>query len=100
MSTILFTHPSAELYGADRTLLQIVEAIAEHRAWLESSGMGVTRRRLRARSEIQGIALAALQARFAGVGGAAALEDLSTAVAEGRTDAFSAADQIVAAVSG
>ena len=81
-------------------LPELVEAIAEHRAWLESSGMGVTRRRLRARSEIQGIALAALQARFAGVGGAAALEDLSTAVAEGRTDAFSAADQIVAAVSG
>ena len=29
MSAILFTHPSAELYGADRTLLQVVEAIAE-----------------------------------------------------------------------
>ena len=29
MSSILFTHPSAELYGADRTLLQVVEAIAQ-----------------------------------------------------------------------
>jgi LAO/AO transport system kinase len=81
-------------------LPELVEAISEHRAWLESSGTGSARRRLRARSEIQGIALAALQARFAGVGGTSALEDLSTAVAEGRTDAFTAADQIVAAVSG
>ena len=31
MSAILFTHPSSELYGADRTLLQVVEAIAERR---------------------------------------------------------------------
>ena len=31
MSAILLTHPSAELYGADRTLLQIVQAIAERR---------------------------------------------------------------------
>jgi LAO/AO transport system kinase len=81
-------------------LPELVEAISEHRAWLESSGTGAVRRRLRARSEIQGIALAALQARFAGVGGTSVLEDLSTAVAEGRTDAFTAADQIVAAVSG
>ena len=81
-------------------LPELVEAISEHRAWLESSGTGAARRRLRARSEIQGIALAALQERFAGVGGTSALEDLSTAVAEGRTDAFTAADQIVAAVSG
>jgi len=81
-------------------LPELVEAISEHRAWLESSGTGTARRRLRARSEIQGIALAALQERFAGVGGTSALEDLSTAVAEGRTDAFTAADQIVAAVSG
>ncbi len=29
MSSILFTHPSAELYGADRTLLQVIEAIAQ-----------------------------------------------------------------------
>lgn len=30
MTAILFTHPSAELYGADRTLLQIVEALSEN----------------------------------------------------------------------
>ena len=38
MSAILFTHPSAELYGADRTLLQVVEAIAERQ---DTGGVGV-----------------------------------------------------------
>ena len=38
---------------------ELVEAIDEHRAWLDSSGTGMARRRTRARSEIQGIALAA-----------------------------------------
>jgi LAO/AO transport system kinase len=81
-------------------LPQLVEAIDGHRAWLESSGTGMARRRTRARSEIQGIALAALQARFAGVGGAGVLEGLADDVAAGRTDAFTAADRIVAEVAG
>ena len=79
---------------------ELVEAIDEHRAWLESSGTGMARRRTRARSEIQGIALAALQARFAGVGGDGALDGLADDVAAGRTDAFTAADRIVAEVAG
>ena len=81
-------------------LPELVEAIDEHRAWLESSGTGMARRRTRARSEIQGIALAALQARFAGVGGDGALDGLADDVAAGRTDAFTAADRIVAEVAG
>jgi LAO/AO transport system kinase len=81
-------------------LPQLVEAIDGHRAWLEASGTGMTRRRTRARSEIQGIALAALQARFAGVGGDGALDGLADDVAAGRTDAFTAADRIVAEVAG
>ena len=81
-------------------LPDLVEAIDEHRAWLESSGTGMARRRTRARSEIQGIALAALQARFAGVGGDGALDGLADDVAAGRTDAFTAADRIVAEVAG
>jgi LAO/AO transport system kinase len=81
-------------------LPQLVEAIDGHRAWLASSGTGMTRRRTRARSEIQGIALAALQARFAGVGGDGALDGLADDVAAGRTDAFTAADRIVAEVAG
>jgi LAO/AO transport system kinase len=78
----------------------LVAALAEHREWLASSGAGVLRRRHRARAEIEGIALAALQARFGGVGRDGALDALAADVAEGRTDAFTAADRIVAAVAG
>jgi LAO/AO transport system kinase len=81
-------------------LPELVEAVEAHHEWLESSGIGAARRRLRARSEIQGIALAALQARFSDLGGASLLERLAADVAQGSTDAFSAADQILAAVSG
>ena len=41
MSAILFTHPSAELYGADRTLLQVVEAIAERQGSPGANGARV-----------------------------------------------------------
>jgi LAO/AO transport system kinase len=77
----------------------LMAALEEHRAWLASSGMGEQRRRQRARTEIQGIALAALQARFGGVGRDASLDELAADVAAGRTDAFSAADRIVAALA-
>jgi LAO/AO transport system kinase len=78
----------------------LVAALGEHRAWLESSGAGAARRVRRARIEIEGIALAALQARFGGVGRDGALDALAADVAQGRTDAFTAADRIVAAVAG
>ena len=79
---------------------ELVEAIDKHRAWLAETGVGVQRRRQRARTEIQGIALATLQARFAGLGQDDSLDALSADVADGRTDAFTAADQIVAAIAG
>jgi len=76
------------------------EAVEAHRSWLGESGTGAARRRQRARSEIQGIALAALRARFADLGGAGALDHLADEVAAGRSDAFTAADRIIAEVSG
>jgi LAO/AO transport system kinase len=79
---------------------KLVAALEEHRAWLASSGAGEQRRRRRARTEIQGIALAALQARFGAVGSDGELDTLAADVAAGRTDAFSAADRIVAAITG
>jgi LAO/AO transport system kinase len=78
----------------------LVTALDEHRAWLAESGTGAQRREQRARTEIQGIALATLQARFGAIGGDGALDSLAADVAEGRTDAFTAADRIVAGLSG
>lgn len=80
-------------------IAELRDAIDGHRQWLAASGAGAARRRRRARSEIQGIALAALQARFADIGGDGALEGLAADVAEGRLDAFTAADRLVAAVA-
>lgn len=77
----------------------VVAAIDKHRAWLEESGTGAQRRHRRARVEIEGIALAALQARFSGVGRHNSLDHLADDVATGRTDAFTAADQVVAAIA-
>jgi LAO/AO transport system kinase len=81
-------------------LAELVDAIGAHREWLESSGTGLLRRRQRARSEIQGIALATLQERFAGLGGDGALDTLADEVASGQLDAFTAADRIVASIAG
>lgn len=80
-------------------IAELTDAIDGHRQWLAASGTGAARRRDRARSEIQGIALAALLARFADIGGDGALEGLAADVAEGRLDAFTAADRLVAAVA-
>jgi LAO/AO transport system kinase len=64
----------------------LVTALEEHRAWLAESGTGAQRRQQRARTEIQGIALATLQARFGEVDGDGALAQLA------------AADRVVAAL--
>jgi LAO/AO transport system kinase len=79
---------------------KLLAALEDHRAWLARSGVGEARRRRRARTEIQGIALAALQARFGEMGSDGDLDALAEDVAAGRTDAFTAADRVVAAVTG
>lgn len=78
----------------------LAAAIEGHRIWLAGSGTGLQRRSERARAEIEGIALAALQSRFAAVGSDAALAGLADDVAHGRVDAFTAADRIVADLTG
>jgi LAO/AO transport system kinase len=83
----------------DEGMAELVGALGEHRAWLAESGVLAERRRQRARTEIQGIALAALRARFGEVGGDGALDALAAEVADGHLDAFTAADRIVAGLS-
>ncbi len=78
----------------------VVAALDEHRAWLGESGAGQRRRQGRARAEIQGIALAALQARFADIGAGSGIDQLAAEVAAGSTDAFTAADRIVSGLTG
>jgi LAO/AO transport system kinase len=75
---------------------EVLEKIAAHRDWLESSGEGQRRRAERAAREIEAIALAALRERMGDVHGSAALGALAEQVVEGGTDPYRAADELLA----
>ncbi len=77
----------------------LVEAIDKHRAWAEKSGALERLRRRRIRGEIESIALAALRERFVDLHGDRRLDRLAADVLEGRSDPYTAADEITAALS-
>ena len=78
---------------------EVVAALDDHRAWLGSSGTLGLRRARRARAEIEAIAVTSLRRRWAGVGEHEQLDDLAAAVAEGRSDPYAAADQLLDSVT-
>jgi LAO/AO transport system kinase len=74
---------------------EVVDAIEEHRAWMESSGELDRRRRRRARDEIEAIAVTALRERWGDVHGRSELDELAEQVAAGKTDPYRAADGLL-----
>ena len=90
---------------------EVVKALEKHRGWLEETGELQARRVRRAADEVEAIALTALRARIGdlrsfrspgGTGGPdspASLDRLAVEVAEGRTDPYTAADQLVAGLT-
>ncbi|WP_110241958.1 methylmalonyl Co-A mutase-associated GTPase MeaB [Nocardioides gilvus] len=74
----------------------LVDALDQHRAWLDSSGDLVRRRTARARREVEAVAMESLRSRWARVGEADMLEELSLAVAQGRLDSHTAAQRLLA----
>jgi len=74
---------------------EVVAALDEHRAWSRESGELQRRRERRARAEIEAIAVAALRARWSGVGDHAQLGSLAAAVAAGESDPYTAADALL-----
>lgn len=66
-----------------------------HAAWLEESGELGRRRTLRARREVEAIALAALRERWGGTDSGDDLEVLAAKVAAGETDPYAAADRLL-----
>ncbi len=78
---------------------EVVTALGEHRAWLESSGQLARRRSRRARAEIEAIAVGSLRRRWARVGEHGHLDDLAAAVVAGRTDSYAAADRLIDSVT-
>jgi LAO/AO transport system kinase len=77
---------------------ELIGALAEHRQWLEDSGELGVRRRRRAATEIEAIALGAVRERFATLAGPAALDDAAGRVVDGETDPYVAAEALIASL--
>ncbi|HEY0620810.1 MAG TPA: methylmalonyl Co-A mutase-associated GTPase MeaB [Kribbella sp.] len=77
---------------------EVVTAIEDRLTWMRGNGVLVERRRSRARDEIEAIAMTALRARFSHLHGDARLDVLAAKVADGDTDPYAAADDLIAAL--
>jgi LAO/AO transport system kinase len=77
---------------------EVVAAIDDRLSWMTGNGVLVERRRSRARDEIEAIAMTALRSRFAHLHGDARLDVLAAKVADGDTDPYAAADELIAAL--
>ena len=74
----------------------MVEAIADHHAWLEETGELARRRSRRARQEVEAIALTRLRERWTGLHERTELDAQADRVASGETDPYAAADALLA----
>jgi LAO/AO transport system kinase len=77
---------------------EVVAAIEDRLAWMRGNGVLTQRRRSRARDEIEAIAMTSLRARFAHLHGDARLDVLAAKVADGDSDPYAAADDLIAAL--
>ena len=77
---------------------ELVEALDKHRDWLTANGDLARRRRRRASSEIEAIALDELRSRIGDLGRGHRLSELAGQVADGQLDPYSAADSLIAAL--
>jgi LAO/AO transport system kinase len=75
---------------------EAVQALADHHHWAVQGGALQRRRRRRAAGEIEAITVTALRARVGALQDGQLLDDLAAAVASGRNDPYTAADQLLA----
>jgi LAO/AO transport system kinase len=78
---------------------ELVEALAEHREWMASSGELERRRTARIADEIESIAVTTLREQIGDLRGGSLLDDLAAQVLAGDTDPYSAADDLLTAVT-
>jgi LAO/AO transport system kinase len=76
----------------------VVAAIGKHRDWMERHGELERRRRARAATEIEAIAVGEVRQRFAAVHGSTALDAAAARVVAGETDPYAAADELIDAL--
>ncbi len=74
---------------------EVVAKIDEHYRWLKESGVLADRRLVRARDEVEAIAVAALRNRIGNLGGEDMLDALAAEVVAGTLDPYAAADRMV-----
>ncbi|MFJ5923446.1 methylmalonyl Co-A mutase-associated GTPase MeaB [Kitasatospora sp. NPDC092948] len=79
---------------------ELVEALEKHHSWLAETGELAARRRRRAAQEVEAITLAALRARIGDLRGDRHLDVLAGQVADGSLDPYTAADRLVAELTG
>jgi LAO/AO transport system kinase len=77
---------------------EVVAAIEKHRSWMEHHGELARRRRARAATEIEAIAMGEVRQRLAAVHGSTALDAAAGRVAEGASDPYTAAEDLIAAL--
>jgi len=74
----------------------LVVALDKHRSWMDAHGELSARRRARAASEIEAIAVGEVRQRFTQVHGSAALDAAAERVVAGETDPYTAAGELIA----
>ena len=77
----------------------VVEALDKHAAWMGATGELPRRRRARAASEVEAIAVTALRARLGDLRGGQILQTLADQVVAGTLDPYAAADELVGEVA-
>jgi len=78
---------------------ELVEALANHHAWLIASGTLEKRRTARIADEIEALAVTSLREQMGDLRGGNLLDDLAGKVMAGSTDPYAAADDLIAAVT-
>ncbi|MFC1405427.1 MULTISPECIES: methylmalonyl Co-A mutase-associated GTPase MeaB [Streptacidiphilus] len=78
---------------------ELVDALEKHRIWMGEHGELTLRRQRRASQEIESIALTALRRRFDHLHGDQRLPALAQKVADGQSDPYTAADELIAGIT-
>lgn len=79
---------------------EVVEALEKHRAWMEEHGVLNGRRAARAAKEVETIAVTALRERIGDLHGDHRLDALAERIVAGELDPYTAADELVAGITG
>ncbi|MFI5753897.1 methylmalonyl Co-A mutase-associated GTPase MeaB [Streptomyces sp. NPDC051569] len=79
---------------------EVVEALEKHRAWMEEHDVLAGRRARRAAREVETIAVTALRERIADLHGDRRLDALAERIVAGELDPYTAADELVAGLTG